>query len=113
MTFDDGILKIYSVENMAEPGKKPVYRLVEKSKHYFGYQTVGVTRYYEAKKADSIIEAAVRIPDWNNILATDICILENNVQYRLSMVQPTTDENNLRITILSLERNGEEYAIKT
>lgn len=113
MTFDDGILTIYSVENMAEPGKKPVYGLVEKSKHYFGYQTLGVTRYYEAKKADSIIEAVVRIPDWNNILATDICILENDVQYRLSMVQPTTDENNLRITILSLERNGEQYAIKT
>ncbi|HCD43855.1 MAG TPA: hypothetical protein DEQ64_09005 [Lachnoclostridium sp.] len=113
MTFDDGILTIYSVENMAKSGKKPVYGLVEKSKHYFGYQTLGVTRYYEAKKADSIIESVVRIPDWNNILATDICILENDVQYRLSMVQPTMDENNLRITILSLERNGEQYAIKT
>ena len=113
MTFDDGILTIYAVENIAKPGKKPVYGLVEKSKHYFGYQTVGVTRYYEAKKADSIIEAVVSIPGWNNILATDICIMENDVQYRLSMVQPTMDENNLRITILSLERNGEQYAIKT
>lgn len=113
MTFDDGILAIYSVENIAQPGKKPVYGLVEKSKHYFGYQTLGITRYYEAKKADSIIEAVVRIPDWNNILATDICILENDVQYRLSMVQPTMDENNLRITILSLERYGEQYVIKT
>ncbi|WP_313584203.1 hypothetical protein [Lacrimispora sp.] len=113
MTFDDGILTIYSVENLAEPGGKPVYGLVEKSKHYFGYQTIGVMRYYEAKKADSIIEAVVRIPDWNNILATDICILENNVQYRLSMVQPTLDETNLRITNLSLERISENYVIKT
>lgn len=113
MTFDDGILTIYSVKNIAAAGKKPVYGLVEKSKHYFGYQTKGVVRYYEAKKADSIIESVVNIPDWNDILATDICILENDVQYRLSMVQTTMDENNLRITNLSLERISENYAITT
>lgn len=113
MTFDDGILTIYAVENMADPGNKPIYGLKEKSKHYFGYQTKGVMRYYEAKKADSIIESVVNIPGWHDILATDICIIENGVQYRLSMVQPTLDENNLRVTNLSLERIDENYVIKT
>lgn len=43
-TFDDGILTIYSVENIAEPGDMPVTGLVEKASFYFGYETVGINR---------------------------------------------------------------------
>ena len=47
-TFDDGILIIYNVENIAEPGSMPVTGLVEKAKYYFGYETVGINRFYTA-----------------------------------------------------------------
>lgn len=40
MTLDDGVLKIFSVENIADQGMKPVYGLKFKSRHYFGFETV-------------------------------------------------------------------------
>lgn len=113
MTFDDGILVIYSVKNLARPGEKPIQGLKEKSKHYYGYDTIGVTRYYEALKADNLIESVVNIPGWHDILANNVCILENKTQYRISMVQPMLNEDNLKIMKLSLERVEEEYAVQT
>ena len=61
-TFDDGILTIYSVENIAEPGDMPVTGLVEKASFYFGYETVGINRFYTALQANRQIESVVHIP---------------------------------------------------
>ena len=112
-TFDDGILTIYSVENIAEPGDMPVTGLVEKASFYFGYETVGINRFYTALQVNRQIESVVHIPGWNDIGATDICVLENGKQYAMPQIQPTLDDDNLRITRLSLERVGQEYVIKT
>lgn len=113
MTFDDGILTVYKTKNVAAPGEKPVVGLVEKSKHYFGFGDIGISRYYTALQAGQQISAVVNIPDWHDIEATDICILEDKKQYRIAMAQPTTDENGLRIMKLSMERTEEVYAFKT
>ncbi len=112
MTFDDGILIIYSVENIAEPGMMPVEGLVEKEKYYYGFDTLGINRYYTAMQAKQLIESVVNIPGWGEIKATDICALDNGDQFRIAMRQPTFDENGLRITKLSLERIGDQYDIK-
>ena len=112
MTFDDGILTIFTTENAAEDGMKPVPVLVEKEKFYFGYDTLGITRYYTALQARQQIESVVNIPGWNDISSLDICVLENGNQYRLAMIQPQLDDDGLRITKLSLERLGENYAFK-
>lgn len=112
MTFDDGILTIYSVENIGEPGMMPVTGLVEKEKYYYGFDTLGINRYYTALEAQQQIECVVNVPGWSNIAATDICALENGDQFRIVMRQPTADENGLRITKLSLERMNENYVIK-
>lgn len=112
MTFDDGILTIYGVENIGNPGFKPVAGLTKKESYYFGYDTLGITRYYTALQAKQQIEAVVNVPGWNDIKTLDICILENGKQYKIVMVQPAFDEQGLKITKLSLERISEEYAIK-
>ena len=112
MTFDDGILTIYRTVNTADPGDKPKIALEEKERFHFGFDTLGIQRYYTAMQAQQMIEAVVNIPGWNDISATDICVLENGCQYKLGMIQPMLDENELRITKLSLERLGEMYAIK-
>ena len=112
MTFDDGMLIIYSAHNLADPGEMPITGLIEKSRHFYGYDNLGINRYYTALQAHQTIEAVVNIPDWNDITATDICALENGAQYRIVMIQPTTDEDRLKVTKLSLERVDEEYAIQ-
>lgn len=112
MTFDDGILTIYTVENVAEPGMMPVEGLVEKEKYYYGFDTLGFNRFYTAMQAKQMIESVVNIPGWGEIKATDICALDNGDQFRIVMRQPTKDEDGLKITKLSLERIGEKYAVK-
>lgn len=111
MTYDDGILSICRVTNSAEPGNKPVIRLEEKEKYYYGYEELGVTRYYQAKNANQQIECVVRIQGWEDVKVTDICILEDGIQYQISMVQPTHDENGLRMMKLTLERVKQEYEV--
>lgn len=112
MTYDDGILTICQTANIGEKGMKPVIGLVEKEKFYFGYDTLGFRRYYTALQAHQTIESVVNIPGWNDISALDICVMEDGRQYKLAMIQPTTDENGLKITKLSLERLGENYVFK-
>lgn len=113
MTFDDGILSIYKTVDVSDPGMKPEIQLELKDQYYFGYDNIGITRYYTAMQANQQIAAVVNIPDWGDISTLDICVLEDGKQYKIAMRQPTTDENGLRITKLSLERIGEEYAFKT
>lgn len=110
MTFDDGILKIYSVENIAGKGNKPKYGLKYKSGHYFGFETVGVTRHYAAMQVNSRISSLVHVWQDRNITGEDICILEDGSQYKCSLIQHTEDDG-LRITKITLERISEEYVI--
>lgn len=112
MTYDDGILRICRTINVAAPGEKPVTQLKEKDKFYYGYDTLGFQRYYTAKQAQEKIECVVNIPGWNDIESTDICVLENEKQYRLSLIQPTLDKDGLKMTKLSLERISEKYDFK-
>lgn len=120
MTFDDGIVGVYELSEQNTPGKMPVDGLTLSEKFYFGYETLGINRYYTALQANQQVEAVISIPDWHEIVANkNIAIIadEDGVldsgckQYRIVMVQPTTDESNLRITRLTLERIGENYAV--
>lgn len=122
MTYDDGIVGVYELTQTRDPGKMPVEGLSEVEQFYFGYETLGINRYYTALQANQQIEAVISIPGWNAIKANrHIAIIadEDGVidstcdQYRIVMVQPTTDEDNLRITRLSLERIGDAYAVFT
>ena len=112
MNFDDGLLKIYSIKNTAPAGDKPVYGLVYHSGHYFGYETIGITRHYTAMKANSRISELVHILQDRSINGTHICILEDGLQYKCSFVQHKRDDTTgLDVTVITLERLGEDYAI--
>lgn len=120
MTFDDGIVGIYELTQEKIPGKMPKDGLSLKDKFYFGYDNLGINRYYTALQANQQIEAVINIPGWNPIKANrhiaiiadeDGVIGSDSDQYRIVMVQPTTDEFGLRITKLSLERIGDKYAV--
>lgn len=119
MTFDDGIVGVYELTEEKVPGKKPVDTLTLVERFYFGYDELGITRYYTALQAKQQIEAVISIQGWNEIKANrHIAVIadpDGNIdsdcrQYRIVMVQPTTDPDGLRITRLSLERLGENYA---
>ena len=111
MTFDDGNVKIYRITNIAEPGTKPKEALGEYETHCFGYETVGITRYYEALQADHKISDVITIPDWHDIRPdVQIAVMEDYSQHRIRQAQKTYDDDGLKITRLSLERIGDVYA---
>lgn len=120
MTYDDGVIGVYELTQEKVPGKKPTEGLQEKERFAFSYETLGINRYYTALQADQQIESVIRIPGWVMIPANrHIAVLadvDGNItgecdQFRIVMVQPTTDEDGLQITRLSLERLGENYAV--
>lgn len=111
MTFDDGNVKIYQITNIAAPGAKPKEALGEYDTHCFGFETVGVDRYYKALQADQRISDVIHIPDWHDIRPDrQIAVMEDDSQHRIRQVQKTYDEDGLKITRISLERIGDNYA---
>ena len=112
MTFDDGILRLYQTVNTAPPGKKPVDGLRIKDEYHYGYDNLGISRYFTAMDHNRLIESVINIPDWPPVDTDDIVILENQLQYHIVMTQPTYDEDGLKITKLSLERISENFVIE-
>lgn len=119
MTFDDGIVGVYELTEVKVPGKMPVDTLTLIDQFYFGYDVLGINRYYTALQAKQQIESVISIPGWNPIKANrHIAVIADPDgsldaecdQFRIVMVQPTHDEYGLRITKLTLERIGEKYA---
>lgn len=113
MTFDDGILTVYNVKNIAQPGDRPVQGLEKKGQYYFGYARIGVTRYYNAMQASQEVSAVVNIPGWNDVKNTDVVVVSEtpDLQYQVGFVQPEFDENGLRIMKLTLGRIGQKYEV--
>lgn len=120
MTFDDGIVGIYELTQIKVPSKMPVEGLSLSERYFFGYDTLGINRYYTALQAKQEIVAVINIPGWHEIAANrhiaiiagvDGNITADEQQYRIVMVQPMTDEYGLRITKMSLERIGDSYAV--
>lgn len=114
MTFSDGVLNVYSVSDTALPGAMPVKTLTLKSgPHYYGHETVGVTRYYQALQADQQISDVVVIPDWHDIKVTDVVILDGNTaeKFEISFLQPTYDEDRMKIMRITLTEVSQSYAV--
>lgn len=106
MTFDDGILKVYSVQNTAEKGDKPKLEYSYLNSYYFAYYTVGITRHYTAKANNELIENVVKIYQDRTIKVDDVIEIENNF-YKVLLIQHTVDEDFIKISVISLSRYEE------
>lgn len=113
MTFDDGILTVYRPQNTAGPGDKPVPGLTFRGRYYYGFASLGVTRYYAAMQAGQDVSAIVTVPGWDDIITNDIVVLDDGRKYRAEMVQPETDEFGLRIMRVTLGVLSVDYQIPT
>lgn len=102
-TYDDGLVEVFSVENVAEKGDMPKDRLSLKASYYFGYETVGLTRYYAAKSVDIAIDEVIHIYEDRTITTNDIAVV-NGISYTIKQVQHKKDDDGINITVLSLER---------
>lgn len=107
MTFDDGELTIFRLEDTAETGCRPDLRLIKKASCYYGEEEVFYRRFLAAKQVGESIDRLVHI--WPEAVeATDIVTLGDGEQYRITQIQ-RGKKNGLDIMWLSLERSKEQY----
>lgn len=89
-TFNDGIVTVYSVEDEAEPGYKPVEKLTKKAELRYEERRLGVQRFYSGMQNQIQIERILRVPK-SNITSQDIAVTEDGKQYRIDLVQKVPD----------------------
>jgi SPP1 family predicted phage head-tail adaptor len=91
--YSDGVVTIYSVEDTAEPGYKPVEKPTPKIKLFYEEQRLGIQRYYAALQNQVEVTRVVRTPRAGDINNQDIAITEDGKKYAITMVQAVPDVN--------------------
>ena len=90
-TYNDGIVRIYSAEDAADPGHMPVEQLTLKAMLMYAEQRVGIARIYTAQQYHDDVERVVRVQRAGVIANRDIAETEDGHRYHIAMVQ-TVDE---------------------
>lgn len=110
--FNDGVLTVYKIGNIADVGNRPEEGLIQKFSNTLPYEerTVGVTRFIANKQDQSVIEQLLRIPRIDGIAREDVVIPIDGKQYRIKQVQSINDVEP-RSLDLSLERIDVTYEL--
>lgn len=109
--YNDGILKLYKVGNIAEPGDMKKDGIVIKQPRLcYEERTVGVTRNSLAKQDQTTIEQLVRIQRFGEVSVHDVVILKDGKQYDIYQVQFINDVEPKSID-LSLTRIETAYEV--
>lgn len=101
----DGILTIYSLQNVAAKGLMPAEKLVALCTAFYSERVIGYNRAYAALGADQRIDALVRI--YNTDMPDDgkYVILEDGNQYRIDLKQKIIEKDAIDLTLVRLEAN--------
>ena len=89
--FCDGVVKIYTVTNSAQPGYQPVPALTLKCVLRYEEQRLGIQRYYTGQQNQIQIERVIRTPRYGDVTNQDIAVTESGKQYGIDLVQTVTD----------------------
>lgn len=105
---EQGLLTIYSLENIAQNGRKPSMQLVEVCTAYYNERQVGVTRLYAALGANRRIDALLRVFN-TDIVEGYVVIPEDGEQYQVDAIQKVIGKDAIDITLVKLEKLYEIY----
>lgn len=108
--YNSGILTIYKVDNIAEPGNKPKDKLTIKYNVLrYDERTVGITRNNLAKQDHSQIDNLVRVQRLDDVSVHDVVVIDDK-QYDIYQIQYINDVVP-RSMDLSLERLEAAYEV--
>lgn len=108
-TFNNGIIKIYSVKDIAQNGDMPKDGLKLKETLRFHRRAVGIKRYYTAMQANQQVDAVLRCPFRDTVSAQDV-VIWNRKQYRVALVQYPEDVVPL-VMDLTLTKVEQDYEL--
>lgn len=109
-SYNDGVVMIYSVENTAKPGYKPVEGLNKKVTLRYEEQRLGIQRYYESMQNQIEVERVIRTQRVKGVTNQDVAITEDNRQYRIDLIQLVPDSYPISVDI-TLTRIEQEYEV--
>lgn len=85
-SYNDGVVKIYEVKNIAEPGYAPKKGLVLRFSLRFDEQRLGINRLYLSMQNQAEIVRVIRTQRLDGISPQDVAII-NGRQYRVNTIQ--------------------------
>lgn len=109
--FNDGVVTVYTVSNISEPGNMPKQGLVIKLQLRYKQRTIGNARFYDAMQNNARIDALIRVQT-NDISAQDVAVLPDGRQFVIDRVQ-TIEDIVPPVMDLTLRRLEQNYDIKS
>lgn len=88
---NDGVVKVYSVGNIAPAGGMPKEGLTLKETLRYHERTVGINRHYMALQANAEVKYVLRCPRRRNVSSQDVAIPNDGEQYKITLVQYPED----------------------
>jgi hypothetical protein len=91
--LSDGVVTVYAVEDVAQPGYQPQLKLKIPPKAVLRYeeQRLGIQRYYSGRQNQIQIERVLRVPRYGCVTNQDVAVTEDGRQYRIDLVQTVQD----------------------
>lgn len=86
-THNDGVVKIYTVANIATPPDRPKEGLTLKHTLRYKERTVGLNRFYTAMQAGVSVAYVLRVPLLRDVSPQDVAIPNDGKQYRIAQIQ--------------------------
>ena len=107
--MNSGVVKIYSVEDSAQPGYQPKPSLTLKLTLRYEEQRLGINRLYLSRQNQAEVEKVIRVPRQDSISNQDVAILENGSQYSINYTQTIQDVYPpcLDLSLVKVEQNYE------
>ena len=109
-TFNDGVVRIFTVTNNAENGDMPSEGISLKQSLRYKERTVGMSRFFAALQANIKVDYVLRCPQIRSVSTQDVAIPNDGKQYRIVQIQYPKDVEP-RVMDLTLEEVTAEYAI--
>lgn len=109
--MDDGVCRIYTVTDSAENGEMPNPTLHEYGDYEWAFEDrmISYSRQYAAMGVDQQIDRIIRI--WRTPVRIGDVVVIGDEQYRIDNVQPTLDDDSLKVVDLTLRRLEANYDI--
>jgi hypothetical protein len=110
--YNDGILNVYTVGNIAQPGNMPKHGLTLKLQNPLRYEELKVfdSKFWAASQDNTKIERLLRVPRVDAVVRDDKVIPIDGKQYKIVQIQYPVDVLPKSMD-LSLERLEVAYAV--
>lgn len=108
-SYRDGVVRIYTVTDAAQPGYQPKPALTLAETLFYEERRVGLQRYYTSKQAQVQVERVIRTQLRPSVNPQCVAVTEDGVQYGIDLVQQITDvyPASMDVTLTRIEQKYE------